>query len=123
MLNLSAHENDVPPALANRRDWKYFDQERKDVAQWRRERRGQVEIDGEEIKRQTTAEQLKAAKAEIERLKAKLEHAGGSLFDLANDTAEVIGKILADNMSEGRFDTAVKAAKARHKAKRQKPAG
>ena len=97
--------------------------ERRHVTQWRRERRGQVEVDGEEIKRQTTAEQLKAAKAEIERLKARLEHAGGSLFDLANDTAEVIGKILADNMSEGRFDTAVKAAKARYKAKRQKPAG
>ena len=97
--------------------------ERRHVTQWRRERRGQVEVDGEEIKRQTTAEQLKAAKTEIERLKARLEHAGGSLFDLANDTAEVIGKILADNMSEGRFDTAVKAAKARYKAKRQKPAG
>src|SRR5215475_8111517 len=26
MLNLSAHESDVPPALTNRRDWKYFDQ-------------------------------------------------------------------------------------------------
>jgi hypothetical protein len=220
MLNLSAHESDVPPALTNRRSWEYFDQkltalrvndvenimergrllseakdelehgafeamvkrhfdlgtarmyrlvaahsvisnrchgnalppslrtlfelnklptgvlqaklqdgsinhktERRHVTQWRRERRGQVEVDGEEIKRQTTAEQLKAAKAEIERLKARLEHAGGSLFDLANDTAEVIGKILADNMSEGRFDRAVKAAKARYKAKRQRPAG
>ena len=220
MPNLSAHESDVPPTLANRRGWEYFDQkltalrvndvenimergrllseakdelehgsfeamvkrhfdlgtarmyrivaahpvisnrchgnalppslrtlfeltklptevlqaklkdgsinpttERRHVTQWRRERRGQVEVDVEEIKRQTTAEQLKAAKAEIERLKARLEHAGGSLFDLANDTAEVIGKTLADNMSEGRFDVAVKAAKARYKAKRQKPAG
>jgi len=26
MLNPCAHENDVPPALTNRRDWKYFDQ-------------------------------------------------------------------------------------------------
>jgi hypothetical protein len=220
MTNLSAHESDVPPALANRRGWEYFDQkltalrvndvenimergrllseakdelehgsfeamvkrhfdlstarlyrlvaahpvisnrchgnalppslrtlfeltklptevlqaklkdgsinpttERRHVTQWRRERRGQVEVDGEEIKRQTMAEQLKRAKAEIERLKARLEHAGGSLFDLANDTAEDIGKILADNMSEGRFDTAVRAAKARYKAKQQRPAG
>src|SRR6516164_9651329 len=26
MLNLSAHESDVPPALSNRRGWEYFDQ-------------------------------------------------------------------------------------------------
>ena len=26
MTNLSAHESDVPPALANRRGWEYFDQ-------------------------------------------------------------------------------------------------
>jgi len=220
MLNLSAHESDVPPALSNRRGWEYFDQklgelrqrdiesilargqllieaheelergsyeatvkrhmdlgdarkyriiaahpvisnrghvhalppsmrtlyeltrlphdvlqaklkdgsinprtERKDVAAWRVEQRSKVEVGGKEIERQTTTEQLKRAKAEIERLKARLESAGGSLFDLANDTPEDIGKILADNMSERRFDVAVKAAKARYKAKRQKPAG
>jgi len=33
------------------------------------------------------------------------------------------GAALADNMSEQRFDTAVKAAKARYKVKRQRPAG
>ena len=26
MLNLCAHESDVPPALSNRRGWEYFDQ-------------------------------------------------------------------------------------------------
>jgi hypothetical protein len=97
--------------------------ERGHVTQWRRERRGQVEVDGEEIKRQTTAEQLKRAKAEIETLKAKLKDAGGGYFDLALDTAEHIGQQLADHMSEGRFDTAVKAARARYRAKRQRPAG
>jgi hypothetical protein len=97
--------------------------ERKEVARWRKGEQGEVTVDGKRIERQTTAEQLKAAKVEIERLKARLEHAGGSLFDLANDTAEDIGRTLADNMSEGRFDAAVKAAKARYKAKRQRPAG
>ena len=97
--------------------------ERKDVARWRAEQRGRVEVDGETIKRLTPAEQLKRAKAEIERLKARLEHAGGSLFDLALDPAEEIGRLIADNMTEGRFNTAVKAAKARYKVKRQKPAG
>lgn len=98
--------------------------ERKDVARWRVEQRGKIEVGGETIEpKPSPAEQLKRAKAEIERLKARLESAGGSLFDLANDTPEDIGKILADNMSERRFDVAVKAAKARYKAKRQKPAG
>jgi hypothetical protein len=221
MLNFSAHASDVPPTLANRRGWEYFDQklaelrindveniiargrllieandelergsyeatvkrhfdlsyarklriiaahpvlsnrshanalpphpetlyqltklpgmllrekladgsinsrtERKDVARWRKGEQGAVTVGGETIElKLSPAEQLKRAKAEIERLKARLEHAGGSLFDLANDTPEDIGKILADNMSERRFDTAVKAAKARYKAKRQKPAG
>jgi hypothetical protein len=98
--------------------------ERKDVANWRQGKQDEVTVDGRTVERKPSlAEQLKTAKAEITTLKAKLERAGGSLFDLALDTAEEIGKRLADNMSEGRFNTAVKAAKARYKAKRQKPAG
>jgi len=221
MLNLSAHESDVPPALSNRRGWEYFDQklgelrqrdiesilargqllieaheelergsyeatvkrhmdlgdarkyriiaahpvisnrghvhalppsmrtlyeltrlphdvlqaklkdgsinprtERKDVAAWRVEQRGKVKVDGKSVEpKLSLSEQLKVAQTKIATLEARLEHADGSLFDLANDTAEVIGKILADNMSEGRFDAAVKAAKARYRAKRQRPAG
>ena len=46
----------------------------------------------------------------------------GSLFDLKRDTAESIGMILAEHLSESRFDAAVKAAKARYKRK-QVPAG
>src|SRR6516162_10305188 len=83
--------------------------ERKDVAAWRAEQRGKVEVDGKTIERKSLREQLKAA--------------GGGYFDLALDSAEHIGQQLAEHMSEARFDTAVKAAKARFKAKRQKPAG
>src|SRR5262245_55453770 len=44
--------------------------ERKDVAAWRAEQRGKVEGDGKTIERKASpAEQLKAAKAEIDRLK------------------------------------------------------
>jgi hypothetical protein len=52
-----------------------------------------------------------------------IKSAGGSLFDLALDRAEDIGRQLADHMSEGKFDAAGKAARARYKAKRQRPAG
>jgi hypothetical protein len=100
--------------------------ERKDVAIWRRRERGEVKVDGKTLVRERKpplAQQLKTAKTEIETLKAKLKDAGGGYFDLALDTAEHIGQQLADHMSEGRFDTAVKAAKARYRAKRQRPAG
>jgi len=98
--------------------------ERKDVAKWRKGEQGEVTVDGKTIERKPSViEQLKAAKARIATLEDKLKRAGGSLFDLANDKAEDIGLILADNMSEGRFDTAVKTAKARYRARRQKPAG
>src|SRR5262249_46605665 len=44
--------------------------ERKDIAAWRAEQRGKVEVDGKTIERKASpAEQLKAAKAEIDRLK------------------------------------------------------
>jgi hypothetical protein len=95
--------------------------ERKEVARWRK---GDVVVDGRAVERKPSlAEQLKAARAQIATLEAKLKGSGGSLFDLKLDSAEAIGKALADNMSEQRFDAAVKAAKARYKAKRQKPAG
>jgi hypothetical protein len=102
--------------------------ERKTVAAWRNAALGveqnKLTVDGKTVEAKlSVAEQLRAARTEIETLKAKLKNAGSSLFDLALDSAEEIGKTLADNMSEGRFDTAMKAAKARYKAKRQKPAG
>jgi hypothetical protein len=100
--------------------------ERRHVTQWRRERRGQVEVDGEEIKWQTTAEQLRTAKAEIERLKARLESAGGSLFDLKNDSVKEIAEAIAANISEGKAADLAKAipeAVRQRKRKRQKPAG
>lgn len=46
----------------------------------------------------------------------------GSLFDIKRDSAEDIGTVMAAHMSESRFDTAVKAAKAAYKRK-QRPAG
>jgi hypothetical protein len=223
MLNLSAHESDVPPALVNRRDWKYFDQkltalrvndvesimergrllseakdelergsfeamvkghfdlgtarmyrivathpvisnrchgnalpsslrtlfeltklpsevlqaklkdgsinprtERGHVMQWRRERRGQVEVDGEEIKRPSTTEQWKAARAEIETLKAKLKSSGGSLFDLKVDGVKEIAEVIAATVPEGKASalaSAIAAAVKERKRKRQAPAG
>src|SRR6516164_530998 len=223
MLNLSAHESDVPPALSNRRGWEYFDQklgelrerdiesilargqllieaheelergsyeatvkrhmdlgdarkyriiaahpvisnrghvhalppsmrtlyeltrlphdvlqaklkdgsinprtERKDVAAWRVEQRSKVEVGGKEIERQTTTEQLKRAKAEIERLKAKLEHAGGSLFDLKADGVKEIAEVIAATMPESKASalaSAIVAAVKERKRKRQAPAG
>ena len=100
--------------------------ERKEVASWRKSERGKIEVDGKAVERKpkpSLAEQLKAAKTEIARLEAKLKDAGGGYFDLALDTAEHIGQQLAEHMSEGRFDKAVKAARARYKTKRSKPAG
>jgi hypothetical protein len=98
--------------------------ERKHVAEWRQPKRDEVTVDGRAVERKPSlAEQLKAARAQIATLEAKLKGGGGSLFDLKLDSAEDIGKALAANMSEKRVDAAVKAAKARYKAKRQKPAG
>jgi hypothetical protein len=100
--------------------------QRKDVAAWLKGESCKVklEVDGEMVEpKLSLSEKLKAAEAKIAALEVKLKEAGGGYFDLALDTAEHIGQALADHMSEGRFDTAVKAAKARYKAKRQKPAG
>ena len=100
------------------------DIERKDVERLKRGKSSEVEVDGKTIEHKpSVAEKLKAAEATIKKLETKLERAGGSLFDLELDSAEDIGKMLADNMTEQRFDTAVKAAKARYKVKRQRPAG
>jgi len=60
---------------------------------------------------------------ELAEAKAKLAKAGQSRFDLEFDTPENIGIVIADNMSERRFDALVKAAKARYKFKKAKPAG
>jgi hypothetical protein len=46
----------------------------------------------------------------------------GSLFDLKRDSADNIGRTMADNVSEGKFNSIVKAGRERYKAK-QKPAG
>jgi hypothetical protein len=63
----------------------------------------------------TKAEQdrmaLAVALEEIERLKLRGD---GSLFDLKRDTAEDIGRTLADNISEWKFKEIVKAAKRRY---------
>jgi hypothetical protein len=91
--------------------------ERKEVARWRK---GDVVVDGRAVERKPSlAEQLKVARAQIATLEAKLKGSGGSLFDLKLDSAEAIGKALADNMSEQRFDAAVKAAKARYNGLRR----
>jgi hypothetical protein len=74
----------------------------------------------------TTAEQLRAAKAEIERLKARLESAGGSLFDLKNNSVKEIAEAIAANISEGKAADLAKAileAVRQRKRKQQKPGG
>ena len=224
MLNLSAHESDVPPALVNRRDWKYFDQkltalrvndvesimergrllseakdelergsfeamvkghfdlgtarmyrivathpvisnrchgnvlppslrtlfeltklppevlqaklkdgsitpklERKEVARWRKGEQGEVTVDGKTVERKpSTTEQLKAARAEIETLKAKLKSGGGSLFDLKADGVKEIAEVIAATVPEGKASalaSAIAAAVKERKRKRQAPAG
>jgi hypothetical protein len=98
--------------------------ERKTVTTWRTGERDELTVDGKTVEpKLTLAEKLKAAEAKIAILEAKLKQAGGSLFDLANDKAVDIGATLAEHMTEDRFNTAVNAARARYKLKRQKPAG
>jgi hypothetical protein len=68
-------------------------------------------------------QQLAEAARKIAHLEEQLAASeAGSLFDIKRDSAEDIGQVMAAHMSEGRFDTAVKAAKAVYKRK-QKPAG
>jgi len=226
MLNLSAHESDVPSALSNRRGWEYFDEklaelrvndieniiargrllieandelergsyeatvkrhfdlsyarklriiaahpvlsnrshanalpprpetlyqltklpaamllqkladgsinpktERKDVAVWRKGEQGDevVTVDGKTIEHKPSlSEQLKAARTEIEALKAKLKTASGALFDLKADSVKEIAEVIAANIHEGKAAALAKAipeaVKAR-KRKQQTPAG
>jgi hypothetical protein len=68
-------------------------------------------------------QQLAEAARKIAHLEERLAAAeAGSLFDIKRDSAEDIGSVMAAHMSESRFDTAVKAAKAAYRRK-QKPAG
>lgn len=68
-------------------------------------------------------QQIAEQNRKIAHLEERLAAAeAGSLFDIKRDNAEDIGRVMADHMSEGRFETAVKAAKAHYKRK-QKPAG
>jgi hypothetical protein len=69
---------------------------------------------------------LKRKVAELERdlaeTQAKLARRDdGSLFDLKSDTADTIGMVFPDHISEGKFDAIVKAAKQRYRDKRRKP--
>ena len=224
MLNLCAHESDVPPALSNRRGWEYFDQklgelrqrdiesilargqllieaheelergsyeatvkrhmdlgdarkyriiaahpvisnrghvhalppsmrtlyeltrlphdvlqaklkdgsinprtERKDVAAWRVEQRGKVKVDGKSVEpKLSLSEQLKVAQTKIATLEARLEHAGGSLFDLKADGVKEIAEVIAATMPESKASalaSAIVAAVKERKRKRQAPAG
>jgi hypothetical protein len=50
------------------------------------------------------------------------QHRDGSLLDLKRDSAEDIGRVLADAISENKFKGIVKVATERYKA-RAKPAG
>jgi hypothetical protein len=60
--------------------------------------------------------------AHLEEQLAAAEHRDGSLFDLKRDSADDIGRALADSISENKFRNIVKAATERYKAKRA-PAG
>jgi hypothetical protein len=101
--------------------------ERKDVAKWRQGTHDAVTVDGKAIEpRPSLAEQLKAAKTENERLKAKLERAGGSLFDLKTDGVKEIAEVIAATVPEGKASAlanAIIAAIKERKRKRQAPAG
>ena len=67
--------------------------ERKDVAAWRAEQRGKVEVGGKTIERKASpAEQLKAAKAEIDRLEQIV--GGEHLFDPHHTTDKQIAETL-----------------------------
>jgi hypothetical protein len=100
--------------------------ERNDVAAWRAEQHGKVEVDGRTIGRKPSlAEKLKAAETEIEKFKVKLKRAGGSLFDLHADKIEDIAAAIAANMPERRAADLAKAipeAIKQRKRERQRPA-
>lgn len=64
---------------------------------------------------------------DLDEARAKLARRDdGSLFDLKNDTANTIGVVFPDHISESKFDAIVKTAKQRYRDKRRKtptPAG
>jgi len=101
--------------------------ERKEVARWRKGEQGEVTVDGKTVERKpSTTEQLKAARAEIETLKAKLKSGGGSLFDLKADGVKEIAEVIAATVPEGKASalaSAIAAAVKERKRKRQAPAG
>jgi hypothetical protein len=69
----------------------------------------------------TKAEQDRMALAqaleEIEQLKQQLKKVDGSLFDLKRDSAEDIALVLANNISQAKFNNIVTAAKKHYSAK------
>jgi hypothetical protein len=101
--------------------------ERKEVAIWRKGEQGEVTVDGKTIDcKPSLTEQLKAARTEIETLKAKLKHAGGSLFDLKADRVEAIAEVIAANIHETKAAALAKAipeAIKQRKRNQQRPAG
>jgi hypothetical protein len=83
--------------------------ERKDVARWRAELRGKIEVDGKTIGRKPpVAEQLKTAKAEIGRLKQIV--GGEHLFDPSNTSDRQIAETMIGRL-EGWRGRARKVAK------------
>ena len=103
------------------------DIERKDVERLKRGKSSKIEVGAETIEpKPSLAEQLKAARAEIETLKAKLKSSGGSLFDLKADGVKEIAEVIAASVPEGKASalaSAITAAVKERKRKRQAPAG
>jgi hypothetical protein len=69
---------------------------------------------------------LKRKVAELERALAETQEKlarrdGGSLFDLKSDSADAIGIVFPNHISESKFDAIVKAAKQRYRDKRRRP--
>jgi hypothetical protein len=68
---------------------------------------------------------LKQRVVELERAlaEAQARRDGGSLFDLRNDTAAEIGRVVAATISESKAEAIFKASRQHYKQKKQKPAG
>ena len=83
--------------------------ERKDVARWRAEQRGgQVEIDGKTIEHKpSVVEQLKTAKAEIDRLKQSI--GGEHLFDPKQTSDREIAIAMAGRLQGWRVTSTIES--------------
>ena len=83
--------------------------ERKDVARWRAEQRGgQVEIDGKTIEHKpSVVEQLKTAKAEIDRLKKSI--GGEHLFDPKQTSDREIAIAMAGRLQGWRVTSTIES--------------